>query len=1004
MDSITRDIFRAIHEGKWLSIEYKNKNEEVTRYWIGINDIHVKSRSLKVSGLHLSKCTLGDFPVIYIDSILSSSVVQGSYHPINERLVEDIRTNPHKYKTLFHHPANLNVLNYFADCSRLDTTPYKSDYVLIEGIDGEQVESGVYNLNPSQYREMIRSFQRRQRAEKEKKKKRAHQICMNLMSIPTNKGLYVLAYRRMNFDVARKRLLAEEEATICREFTLEGEKQSIRRFLPEEYSELLDDFEANQETIKDIVTSANPHVKGVDDMPYLLTLGREIMLDLNQEYAKIMEMYREDQVTMPIRAFFGELTKQPARRKQYPLALFNRRVNLDQLLAIHHGLKYPLSYIQGPPGTGKTNTILNTITTAFFNEKTVLFASYNNHPIDSVFEQLRSMKYRDKNIPLPIVRLGNMDKVEDALDDIRQLYQQTQDIKVYANTLERNKGDKIQRTKQLSDLLKRYEETLDLGERKEAIQRLLQSGRDFNFQVELQSRQLKNVEQEMEKIGVIREEDALPLIDDDEEEFRKYLYYISAKYIQRLKEPKNRDLWDIVFMEGNRKEQVKAFNRYLSQTENLKKFLRIFPIIITTCISAHRLGEPGVWFDMVILDEASQCNSAISLVPILRGENLMLVGDPQQLSPVIVLDEKNNQALKKRYGIEKEYDYIKNSIYKTYLACDSVSDEILLSYHYRCHEKIIGFNNKKYYNNKLKIRSHSQEPTPLLYMDIRENRAYQKNTAPAEADKIIDYIADNREKKIGIITPFTNQRDYMNARLRESGITGIQCGTVHAFQGDEKDVILFSLAVTDQTFQKTYDWLKNNKELINVATSRAKEQLVLFSSSRELSRLHHVNDSDDLYELVEYIRTNGSSLVTPKSAATRALGIKPYSSETEAAFMETLNHALGNILVSGRKYAIHREVAISHVFDGSNVSEDLFYTGRFDFVVYEKAGRQKEIPVLAIELDGKEHIEDEAVRERDRKKARICRQYGFELIRVDNTYARRYHYMKEILIEYFKKL
>ena len=39
------------------------------------------------------------------------------------------------------------------------------------------------------------------------------------------------------------------------------------------------------------------------------------------------------------------------------------------------------------------------------------------------------------------------------------------------------------------------------------------------------------------------------------------------------------------------------------------------------------------------MDEASQCNTAVSLVPIIRGKNLMLVGDPQQLSPVILLDE-----------------------------------------------------------------------------------------------------------------------------------------------------------------------------------------------------------------------------------------------------------------------------------------------------------------------------------------------------------------------------
>ena len=1004
MNTITRNLFRAIHEGKWLSIEYKNKNGEVTKYWIGVEDICMADRSLHVSGLHLAKYTLGDFPRIYIDSILSAGVIEGSWHPINQKLVDDIRRHPEAYKDLFEHPANFKILNYLADCSRLDTTPYQKDYALIPGLDGEQVESGVYHLKSEQYRDIIRRFQYRRTQEKEKKTKKLHQLCMNLLSIPTSRGMYVLAYRKMNFDVRRRRLVADEEVTICREFTLDGELQSIRRFLPEEYEELLEDFERNQEEIKDRITQNNPQIKGVDDRPYLLTVTREILLDLNEEYEGIMEMYRQQKVTAPIRAFFGELTKRPVRTKQYPLALLNRRINLDQLLAIHHGLKYPLSYIQGPPGTGKTNTILNTIATAFFNEKTVLFTSYNNHPIDSVFEQLRDIRYRGNPIPLPVIRLGNTEKVEEALDEIKRLYLQTKEMKVYARTLERNRDDKIERTARLSELLKRYEEILDLRERKEAIERLLQAEQNLTFRVELQSRQLSQIEKRISGIEEVREEDAMPLIDDDEEEFRKYLYYISAKYIQRLGEPKNQDLLDIVLMEGSRKLQVTEFNRYLSQEENMKKFLRIFPVVITTCISAHRLGAPKPYFDMVIMDEASQCNCAVSLVPIIRGKNLMLVGDPQQLSPVIVLDPKNNQALKKRYKISREYDYMENSIYKTYLACDSVSDEILLSYHYRCHEKIIEFNNKKYYNGKLKIRSSVQEDTPLVYLDLEEDPAAGKNTAPAEAAKIIEFVQENRDKKIGIITPFTNQRDCINQKLRENGIEDIQCGTVHAFQGDEKDIILFSLAVTDQTFAKTYGWLKNNKELINVATSRAKEKLILLSSSRNLSRLHTHGEDDDLFELAEYIQTKGTSQVTPKTAETRALGIKPYSAETETAFLETLNHALSNILVTGKRYTVQREVAIPQVLGGNRQECELFHTGRFDFVVYERQGAGKELPVLAIDLDGKEHLDDEEIREKDRRKKQICRNYNFELIRVDNSYARRYNYMKEILIDYFRKL
>lgn len=490
MNTITRNLFRAIHEGKWLSIEYKNKNGEVTKYWIGVEDICMADRSLHVSGLHLAKYTLGDFPRIYIDSILSAGVIEGSWHPINQKLVDDIRRHPEAYKDLFEHPANFKILNYLADCSRLDTTPYQKDYALIPGLDGEQVESGVYHLKSEQYRDIIRRFQYRRTQEKEKKTKKLHQLCMNLLSIPTSRGMYVLAYRKMNFDVRRRRLVADEEVTICREFTLDGELQSIRRFLPEEYEELLEDFERNQEEIKDRITQNNPQIKGVDDRPYLLTVTREILLDLNEEYEGIMEMYRQQKVTAPIRAFFGELTKRPVRTKQYPLALLNRRINLDQLLAIHHGLKYPLSYIQGPPGTGKTNTILNTIATAFFNEKTVLFTSYNNHPIDSVFEQLRDIRYRGNPIPLPVIRLGNTEKVEEALDEIKRLYLQTKEMKVYARTLERNRDDKIERTARLSELLKRYEEILDLRERKEAIERLLQAEQNLTFRVELQSRQL----------------------------------------------------------------------------------------------------------------------------------------------------------------------------------------------------------------------------------------------------------------------------------------------------------------------------------------------------------------------------------------------------------------------------------------------------------------------------------------------------------------------------------
>ncbi len=994
MNSVCRDIFTAIHSRKWLSIEYQNSKKEITKYWIGIKSINPIDKSMRVIGLHLGLYTTTELK-IFVESILSSSVIEGSYFDTDTELIEDIKLHPIKYQSMFHKVANLKILNYLIECNKLDALPYKTDYALINHFDGEW--KGKYKLSDEQFKEIVKNFQ--YSSTKKNNTYKIKSLAVNVMSINTEQGLYVLAYRRLYLNVVARTLEQDDEITVCTEYSIDGNKQSVRKFLDAEDYDLLEDFEKNIELIKDKITTTNRHIKGVDDMPYMIAIGRDIILDLNQEYKAIHKMYEEDKVTTPIKAFFGELLKPVWRKKDYPIVLMNKQINLDQLLAIHNGMKYPLAYIQGPPGTGKTNTIVNAIITAFFNEKTVLFTSYNNHPIDGVFNKLANIEYKNNYvIPFPIIRLGNDEKVLEALDYIKTLYNRTKDLNIFEATLDKNKNDKIERTKKLSQLLKNHEEKLELLERKETIEKLLSTNNHLSLHAGLQGAQLFKINEKLKEIGDVTNEEAIKLVMEDAKEFEMYLYYTSAKYIKRLKEAKNQDLMDIV-NHGDAGEKVKKFNEYIKKPENLKKFQRIFPIIATTAISSHKLGEPDTYFDMVIMDEASQGNIATSLVPILRGNNLMLVGDPQQLNPVILLDSLDNAKLRKIYNITDEYDYVKNSIYKTFLASDAVSGEILLSRHYRCHKDIINFNNKKYYNNKLIVETQSNEKNPLVFVNVANNTTNYKNTAPYEAEEIVEFARLNKDKSIGVITPFVNQKQLIDNMLKEKGITNVGCGTVHAFQGDEKDVILFSLSLTDKTGKATYGWLKNNKELINVATSRAKEKLVVVGSDKELERLHDHTD-DDLYELVNYIKTQGKCQVTPRETSSRALGVKPYSTETETAFFETLNHALDNVLNTNQKCVVRKEVGISHVFQDTEEYNALFYTGRFDFVVYEKY-QKMEIPILAIELDGREHIEDEIVKERDRRKAEICRQHKFELIRVENSYARRYQHIKAILEKYF---
>ncbi len=1013
MNTVHRDIFKAIHEGKWMTIEYRNRQEQMTRYWIGIRDLNVAHRTLMVEGLHLGKYSLKEYDRIYIDSILSSQVLDGSYCEVNQKLVRDIHENPGKYKSLFDHVVNLKVLDYLEDCSRMDTTVYRKDFALVRYLDRESFHGEIYPLSDEQFRRIVQEFQSRAEKRQEisgqmtEKQLSIQRLAMNVMSIHTPRGLYVLAYRRLDLDVRRRCLRADKDITICTEFTVGGVKESIRKYLDAEDYELLQAFEINQERIKDAITRYSCRIYGVDDMPYVIGLGMDLVLDLHREYNAILEMYQREEVPVPIRAFFGDLLDRPRSRRMVPITLLDRRINLDQLLAINHAMKYPVAYVQGPPGTGKTNTIINTIITAFFNEKTLLFVAYNNHPIDSVVDKLTHLSYQGQQIPFPVARLGNAGKVRETLAALAELYEQVRSIPVYERTLDRNRDSQAGQMRQLSELLRRYEDMLELKERRETIEQLLEYSRGRSrsmqmlpFETDLGGRQLQQLNRQMARLGEITDRDAWLLLNEDVEELKKFLYYASVQCIRRLDEPGSRRLREILLTE-NEDQRLEAFHEYLKGGEGMKRFLRVFPVVATTCISAHRLGKPEAYFDMTVMDEASQCNTAVGLVPVLRGKNLMLVGDPQQLNPVILLDEVTNQRLRKKYGVSEEYDYRKNSLYKSFLACDSVSDEVLLRYHYRCNRKIINFNNQKYYNSRLLIRTESEQLQPLVYVNVEDGRTDQRNVAPAEVEEILRYAMEHKDKSIGVITPFVNQKNVIEKELKKRGLGHVACGTVHAFQGDEKDVVLFSTAITDDTYTGTYEWLKNNKELINVATSRAREQLIVLANDRNLERLHQQSAEDDLYDLVRYVRSNGTSKIAVRENDSRALGIKPFSAATEEIFLQTLNHALENIWLSQNRFSVEKGVTVSQVFEENASYEELFYSGKFDFVVYEQNKGQKH-PVLAIELDGKEHLEEDVVAMRDKKKREICQAHQVELIRVENSYARRYQHIKEVLEAYFR--
>ena len=184
---------------------------------------------------------------------------------------------------------------------------------------------------------------------------------------------------------------------------------------------------------------------------------------------------------------------------------------------------------------------------------------------------------------------------------------------------------------------------------------------------------------------------------------------------------------------------------------------------------------------------------------------MLLVGDTNQLKPVIVLEDSTNEELMKKYKVDKSYDYKDNSILSVMKEHDKISKSILLSYHYRCGKKIIKFSNARYYNDKLRIEK-IKDTGNLKLLDVKNNISSNKrNVNIQECLDIIDYIKRNNVKDAMIITPFVNQQEKMNELLKQNNITDVTCGTIHSLQGSEKNTIILSTSISPKTSKETFN-------------------------------------------------------------------------------------------------------------------------------------------------------------------------------------------------------
>ena len=289
-----------------------------------------------------------------------------------------------------------------------------------------------------------------------------------------------------------------------------------------------------------------------------------------------------------------------------------------------------------------------------------------------------------------------------------------------------------------------------------------------------------------------------------------------------------------------------------SYTPVLKSML---PISAITSLSARRrLPFKEALYDLLIIDEASQCDIA-SMIPLLmRAKRVAVIGDKQQLNHICLLNKQTDLSLILSNDIEARWSYRSSSMYDLAESMTEAENIIQLRDHHRSFFDIIQFSNQEFYDNTLRIAtdySRLQSPNnlndakPILgmrWMDIK-GKTVRPETGGAynlkEAECVIRVLRRlsielEFEGSIGVTTPFHLHAEMITKALeRDAELRNhlelhnqILIDTVHKFQGDERDVIIFSPVVSEGAKSQSLMFLKSTGNLFNVAITRARSLLV----------------------------------------------------------------------------------------------------------------------------------------------------------------------------------
>ena len=276
---------------------------------------------------------------------------------------------------------------------------------------------------------------------------------------------------------------------------------------------------------------------------------------------------------------------------------------------------------------------------------------------------------------------------------------------------------------------------------------------------------------------------------------------------------------------------------------------RLCPCMLMSPISAAQYLDPKrEGFHLVVFDEASQLPTCKAVGALARGENAVIVGDPKQMPPTAFF--ASNTVDEENLDMEDL-----ESILDDCLALNIPQTHLL--WHYRSrHESLIAFSNAHFYENKLytfpSVNDRASKVT-LVHVDgVFERGKNRQNRAEAKA--IIEELKRRchdpilSKQSVGVVTFNINQQNLIDDLLVEAckedavldqwafqSAEPLFIKNLENVQGDERDVILFSIGYgPDETGKVYMNFGPLNRDggwrRLNVAITRARQEMTVFAT------------------------------------------------------------------------------------------------------------------------------------------------------------------------------